>query len=154
MAMNFSDVAKKRASEIERPPLPPVGEYIFVITKIPAINENVQDKWDIVEYTCKVVSPMESVDPDAIQAYGDVTRVQLRLSFMFEKADTANFMQTEFNHKRFLTEHVKCMSDDQSIFEGMNASVHQQFVGTISWKADKKDAEVFHANITRTAPLS
>lgn len=153
MTLRFSEVANKKLDDIERPPLPPVGEYIFLVTKIPTITEGVKDQWDVVEYQVKAISALESVDPDAIAAYGNVTGITNRVSFMFDITDPAKFAQAEYNHKRFLQEHLKCSDESMGLKEAMNAAVNCQFTGTIKWAPDKNDPEVYHANISKTAPV-
>jgi hypothetical protein len=37
--------------------------------------------------------------------------------------------------------------------EALNSTVNQQVLASVVWKADKRDAEVMHANIGRTAPV-
>lgn len=153
MALRFSEVANKKSEDIERPPLPPVGTYLWNVTKIPTITENVKDQWDIVEYQVKGVAAQDDVDAEAIAAYGNVTNIQNRIAFMFDTTDPAKFAQTEYNHKRFLEEHLKCWEEGMSLKEAMNNAVNHQFLGTIKWAPDKNDPEIYHANIGKTAPV-
>lgn len=153
MALKFSDVANKKADEIERPPLPPVGTYLWLVTKIPTIQENVKDQWDIVEYQVKAVAAQDDVDAEAIAAYGNVSNITNRIAFLFDTTDPAKFAQTEYNHKRFLAEHLQCWEDGAGLKEAMNSSVNHQFLGTVKWTPDKQDPEVYHANISKTAPV-
>lgn len=152
MSLNFRDIAKKKLEEVERPPLPPVGTYLWLVTKLPVIETSADEKWDYVIFPVKIVAPTEDVDSDAINAYGDITKYQTTHRFIFDKNDPAKFAQTEFNLRRFLEEHLKCADPSMSMTEAMNAAVNNQFLAPIVWRADKNDAELMHANIGRTAP--
>lgn len=151
--MDFRQAATKMMADIERPPLPPVGTYLFKITKIPEIRD-VNDQWQSVDFVCQGVANAGDVDEGDLTAYGGANKVFNRVSFMFDKKDDVAFGKTEYQLKRFLIEHLKCAEENTSLMEGMNAAVNQQFLGTVTWKADKNDAELFHANITKTAPVA
>lgn len=154
MSMNFRDVAKKKLADVERPPLPPVGHYIFLITKQPSIETLKGDEWDVVDFVMKGIAPSEDVDMEALAAYGDVTRIVMRHRFMFNKNDENEFNRSLFNMRRFLEEHVKCATPDMDLTTAMNAAVNNQVMAQVVWKADKNDAELMHANIGRTAPVA
>lgn len=149
MALNFKDIASKKMEEVERPPLPPVGTYRFSITKLPEVRET--DEWDILEIQCRAVEALDDVDMDDYK--GEVTNILQRLSFMFNKNDEVEFEKSEYRMRTFFEKHVGCSSPDDTVAQAMNASINGQFLGTIGWKQDKNDPELFHANITRTAPV-
>lgn len=150
MALNFASIAQKKFEEVERAPLAPSGTYRFIVTKLPEIRD--QGQWDVVDYTCKAVEALV-VDPDTLDKFGKIDKIVLRKSFMFDKTDAVAFQNTENNHKRFLQDHLKCADDSMSTSEGMNASVNCPFIGTVVHKQDKEDKEIFHANLTKTAPV-
>lgn len=152
-SLNFRDIANKKLDDVERPPLPPVGTYLWQITKVPTIETLSGDKWDVVDFQLKAIAPTEDVDADAIAEFGSVNKIFTRHRFMFNKEDQAEFDRSLFNMRRFLEEHVKCATKDMSITEALNASVNQQVLASIVWKADKNDPELMHANIGRTAPV-
>ena len=152
MALDFKSIANKKLNEVERPPLPPVGTYLWTITKIPSIETLSGDKWDVVDFSLKAVAPTEDVDPDALAAYGVVGNILQRHRFMFNKEDPAEFDRALYNLKRFCVDIVKTATEDMSITEAMNSTVNGQILANVVWKADKNDAEVFHANIGRCAP--
>lgn len=153
MALNFADIASKKLVDIERPPLPPVGTYRFSVKQLPTINEIESPKgsWDVVEFQCRALEALDDVDMEGYS--GEVTGIQMRLGFMFDKNDDVKFQQTEYNLRRFLEEHVACAEDGDSLHEAINKSVNGQFLGTVKWAPDKNDPDLFHANIGRTAPV-
>lgn len=153
--MNFREIADKKLEDIERPALPPAGTYLWKVMKN-EIRDVTSDKgsWEVVEFSVKAQAPTEDVDSDALAAYGNVANILNRVSFMFDKNDKAAFEQTQYQLKRFLVEHLKCASEDMSLSQGLAQSTNHQFLGTVVWKADKNDTELFHANIGKTAPAS
>lgn len=151
MALNFADVASKKMAEIERPPLPPVGAYRFSITKLPEVTTSNDGKWDILTIPCRALEAVDDVDMSDYK--GEVTNIVQSVRFMFNKEDEVEFEKSLFRAKQFFVNHVQCAGDDDALMEALNNSVNAQFIGTIAWKQDANDAEVFHANISRTAPV-
>lgn len=152
--VDFKSIANKKPAEIEKPPLPPVGTYRWQITKIPDVGEVSSPKgnWDTVNYQIRAVEAMDNVDLDGFK--GKVENINQRLSFMFDKDDEINFGKTEYRHKVFLQDHVKCWDDDNmSMNEAMNASVGGQFLADIRWDPDKNNPGEYNANIAKTAPV-
>lgn len=146
--MNFAEIANKKVEEVERPPLLPIGVYRFQVTKLPAIVD--KDAWEIVEFSLR---PVEAVDADTEDYKGDIKNALMRRAFLFDKNDEVAFGRTLFSLRTFLEKHLQCADPSMSIKEAMNSSVNAQCLGTVQWKQDKEDKELFHANITSTAPL-
>lgn len=149
--INFADEAGKKVAEVERPPLPPVGTYRWSIIKQPALTTTNDGKWDIVTFQVRALEAQDDVD--LADYSGEVTNITNQVKFMFNKEDEAEFEKSMFRLRTFLEKHVKCADEDQTINQALNASVNQQFLGSIVWTQDKNDPEIFYANIARTAPL-
>jgi hypothetical protein len=153
MALNFADIANKKLDELERPKNPPVGTYLCQITKVPSVGTLPGDEWDTVDVPMKVIAATEDVDADAIAEFGDVTKIYLRHRFMISKTDENEFNKGVNQVRRFCEEHVKSATPEMSLTEALNSTVNQQVLASVIWKADKRDAEVMHANVGRTAPV-
>ena len=151
MALNFADVASKKMDEVERPPLPPVGTYRFAITKLPETSKSNDEVWEFLTFNVRAVEALDDVDMSDYK--GEVTNILQQVKFMFNTQDEIEFEKSLFRLRQFLEQHVKCADSDMTVAQAMNASVNQQFLGTIAWRQDKQDPETFHANISRTAPL-
>ena len=151
MAMNFADIASKKIDEVERPPLPPVGTYRWRVTSLPAMTTSGNGEWDIVTVNAQCVEALDDVDVDDYK--GDIHNIRQSVRFMFNKQDEAEFDKSLFRFRTFLEKHVACASEGDTITQAMNASVNGEFLGTIAWKQDKNDEDIFHANIARTAPV-
>lgn len=151
MSLNFADLAQKKVEDIERVPLPPVGTYRFQITKIPAVSTSNDGKWDILNVACRAVEALDDVEMDDYK--GEVSGILQSVRFMFNKEDEVEFTKSENRMRTFFEKHVRCVEPGDSVGQMLNNSVGQQFLGTIAWSQDKNDPELFHANISRTAPL-
>ena len=152
-ALNFKDIANKKLEEVERPPLPPVGTYLFQVSKVPAIETLTGDKWDVVDFPLKALAPTDDVDADAIAAYGKVEKINLRHRFMFNKEDKVEFEASVFRLRQFLENTLKCAEPSMSLTEALGQANGKQLLASVVWKADKQDPELMHANIGRTAPV-
>lgn len=155
MAMDFNKALDTKASEIERPPLPPIGHYVFQVTKVPVQRES--EPWQFVEFNCRGVAVFEDaddVDADELEAFGKVTSIFTRKSFVFNTEDDAAFAQTLHQLKTFCLDHLKIEGGDKmTVKELLNASVNKQFVGQLNHRPNKNDPEQSFAEIGRTAPL-
>lgn len=154
---SFADIGSKKQEDIVRPPLAPPGGWLFRITK-PHETRQVKStsgdgrEWEAVEFQCRGIAPTADVDADAAREYGDPGKIMQRVSFMFDKNDEVAFQQTENQLKRFLVEHVQCWQPGMTLAEAMAAAVNGEFIGEIRWAQDKKDPDIWHANIGKTAP--
>lgn len=151
MALSFASIADKKIDEIERPPLPPVGTYRWKISKLPELTKSGDEKWEILNISVRAVEALDDVDMSDYK--GDVSGIMQSVRFMFNLEDEAEFEKTLFRVRIFFEKHVKSAEPGMTIPQAINASVGQEFLGTIAWKQDKQDADIFHANIGKTAPL-
>jgi hypothetical protein len=151
MPTNFADVANQKLADVERPPLPPVGTYRWSITKLPSATTSNDGKWDILTIPVRALEALDDVDMSDYA--GEVTNITNSIRYMFNKEDQVEFEKTHFRVRTFFEKNVKCADEETTIGQAMNASVTQQFLGSIAWAQDKNDPEVFHANVARTAPL-
>lgn len=153
-SFNFNDIATQKLEEVKKVPLPPIGTYRWMITKLPSIRDfkgKDGTEYQSVDFPCQVVAPLEDVD---IAEYpGDVTDIRQTLSFMFNKSEEVAFIQAQNQVKRFLVETLQCVGEDASLKEGFNASVKKQFLAPINHVPDKNDDSIIRANIGRPMPL-
>lgn len=148
--VNFADIAKKKIGEIERPPLPPVGTYRWRVTKLPTVVPTQDGKWEILTIPVQAV---EAVTADMEDYKGEITGIFNQVKFMFNTEDEAEFEKSLFRARTFFEKHLGCCDESNSLAEALNASVNAECYGDIVWNQDKNDPEIFHANLTRTAPL-
>jgi hypothetical protein len=151
MAMNFADVATKKAADIEKPPLPPVGTYKWRITKVPETRKSADEKWEFLTVNCRAVEALDDVDTDEWK--GDISNIMLSKQFIFNTEDDAEFEKTLYNVRTFFEKHVKCAEEDDTVGQMLQNSINSEFLGTVGWRQDKNDDENFFAEIKRTAPV-
>lgn len=154
MVMNFQDAAKMKTSEIERPPLVPMGTYRAVVKKVPATETIADGRFDTCDFVLGLVEAVE-VDEAELKAYGGLTaNTVMRHRFMFNKEDQALFDRSLYNLKRFLLDHLKVdAAEDDPLVQTLNASVNTQCLVFVGHRADKNDAEIMYSEIKKTAPL-
>ncbi len=158
-AVDFNKALETKASEVKAVPIPPTGHYIFQVTGVPAIVTD--QRWQRVDINVRAVSVYEDandVDSDELSAYGKVTSITNRVSFMFdsEEGTETDLIRFQNQVKRFCADHLKIEgAEDMSLKQMLNAAVNKRFVGQIVHKADKRDStgETMQANISRTAPV-
>ncbi len=151
---NFAEALNTKAGDIERPPLPPIGHYTFIVEKMPSMETIADGRFDVVDFQMKVQAPMDDVDEDELKAYGNINDARMRHRFMFNTEDQANFDRSLFNLKRFLLDHLQIDGNDKTeLKELLNNSINQECVGQVRYRADKTDPEVQYAEIGRTSPV-
>ena len=151
MALNFQDVASRKMAEVEKPPLPPVGTYRFRIAKLPETRKSNDEKWEFLSIPCRAVEALDDVDVDDWK--GDITNIMLTKQFIFNCEDENEFEKTLYNVTQFFEKHVRCAEEGDTIAQSMNNCVNQEFLGTVGWRQDKNDPDIFYAEIKRSAPV-
>jgi len=152
--MDFTQGLDKNLDEIEKPPLVPRGTYIGAVSKHPTLAEVGGGNWDKVAVPVKLIAPTEDVDPDELQAFGDIKAAFVENVFMFDKSTDgeAAFKRTEYNLKMFLQKTL-LLPEGISFKEAFAASVGVQFLVTIDWYPEKDNPENIWPRIKSTAPI-
>lgn len=70
MAPNFASVLDAPASELERPKPLPVGSYTGIIAGLPRFDKSKKKQTPFVEFTIKLTSAMDDVDPAELEQMG------------------------------------------------------------------------------------
>ena len=155
--MNFSDILKKKASDIERPPILPPGTYTFQVAKVPTFETRTSAKgsWDVIDFILQPVEADEDVSPEALAEYGSFSPAsQLRNTFMFDQNDAAAVDRTLFRMKQFIIEHLKVdASADATLSELLPQTMGLRCKAFVKNEARKDDPETMDARISRTAPV-
>lgn len=159
MAVDFMKALDVKAKDVAPVPVPPVGHYIWQVTKVPQINT--EGQWQRVTFPLRAVSVFEDandVDPDELKAYGKVTNILINHSFMFDSQEgtEADLIQFQNRIKRFCVDHLKIEGgEDMSLRQLLNESVNKKVVGQLTHRPDKRDlsGETMQAGLGRTAPL-
>lgn len=151
--LNFADALDTRASDVQKPPALPQGTYVWSVSKAPAISQTQSGDWDIVEFQIRAVSAEQDVDPDELEAFGQVSAAMNRISFMFptDPAKDADRKRTLHRLKKFLVDTLRVdASEDATIKELLAAAVGCQFLAVASWRQVEDDTYV---DVKSPAPL-
>ena len=147
----FSEALDRNAEDIQRPPNPPVGDYIFSITKMPE-HRQINDTLSSVSHFCTIVSATDTVDPDDLKEFGNVVGQVVKKDFLFNEADgeEVNFERSLNNLKEF---YERCGLDVSSgnPKTWMADCVNGQFMGELKHRPDKNDPDTIYTEIGRTA---
>ena len=116
---NFADIANKKAAEVEKPPLCPIGDYVMMVVNDPQPVAKSSDKgnFEIVDFEFQGVIALDTVDQDEMKAFGKPAGVRVRHSFVFntDPDEEANFDRTLYNMTRFLVDVLKVGDDSMSV---------------------------------------
>jgi len=156
--MDFTKALDVKTDKIERPPLPPIGHYIFEVFKQPQLSEVGNGTYDLVTFPFKAIEvASDDVDTAELKKYGGIKMVVTQHKFMFNKADdeesAASNQRTLFNLKRFLCEHLG-IEEGGSLRETIDAAVGRQCMANIQYRPDKNNPENIFAEIGKTAPVA
>lgn len=150
---DFAAAAQQKVEDIKRPPLPPVGHYVWQITKTPESRKSKSEEYEFLSFQCVAVEAGPDVDSEDLQAYGELKNIRVSKEFIFNRTDNTA-AQGELNKlKTFLEKHVQCSEGTGSLKEAIAASVNQRFMGELRWRDDKEDVEVKYPYIAKTSPV-
>lgn len=148
---SFSDIAAKKAAEIERPPLPPAGTYRWQVTKLPTQRKSKDEMWEFVEFPVIAMEAMDNVDVDSYK--GEISKISSTLSFIFDRNDTTKFEQTLYNYRMFLERSLGIDLGKMSIAEATNAAVGGQFLADLNHEINSETGDSFARIARKTAPV-
>lgn len=156
--MDFTEVLNSKPADIEKPPLPPKGEYTYKVTK-PGTMRDAGEKYTVISFSCQAIAAHESVDADMLNESGGLASAHNKVDFMFTKnpendEEGLNNQRTAERLKRFLFEHLGMEDEGQSMKAAIEAAANYQFIGTMDYRKDKNDPENMFAQITKTAPAA
>lgn len=153
MSFNFDEALDVKAGDVEKPPVQPQGNYIWAVSKMPTQTTSKNGEWAIIEFPVKAVEAMDDVDPDDLEAFGDVSSAMNRVTFM-APTDPTKTIEVEkmiYRLKRFLLETLRVDGDEDTTMRELIAnSVNCQFIATASWRMVEEDTYV---DVKNMAPL-
>ena len=149
--MDFSKVLDTKVADVEKPPLAPLGDYVFQITAAPRVSE--RGIYDIVEFPCVAVEALETVDPEELAEFGDLKNIRTRVSFLFNKEDDAGAATTQYHMTNFLEQHLGCSEDGMTVKQAMGNAINHRFVGATGYRPNKNDVSELFFEIKKTAPV-
>jgi len=155
--MKFSDALDRKLEDIQRPPNPPVGHYIWQVSKHPEMDEFTSSRtgaeFERVNIQLSCVSAGDDVDTDELSDYGNIQGYTQRKTFLFPTSEDekASYERSLFNLRRFL-DHCG-VDSDMAMNEALAACVGQQVMAELKHRPDPEDPEVVYAEVGKTAPV-
>lgn len=154
---SFADIANKKAATIEKPPLPPVGNYVMMIIENPQVQKRSSDKgeFEIVDISLQGVQALDDVDKAELKKFGGAKGVRVRKSFIFNTAPDgeAAFQRETWNLRSFLVDHLK-LDANKSLMELLGMCKGCQCQVEVGLRPDTRNPENFFADVKSTMPLS
>lgn len=156
--MRFSDALDRKAESIERPPVLPLGHYVFVVKAIPEMEDfesaKTGDTFDRVTFMLSSLSAGDDVDEEELAAYGNPSGQTLRKAFLFNTTEGkgSDFERSLYNMKMFLVEHLG-LDESMTIQEQLASCVGAQCMGEVTHRADPNNSEIVYAEIGRTTAV-
>ena len=156
--MRFQDALDRKGEEIERPPLVPIGTYLWTVSGVPDMATIADGRFDVVDFKLKCLAPQEDVDPDALEEFteksGSLQGLVRRHRFLFSTEDEGKFKATEFRMKTFVEQHLGVSMVGKSWKESLAECPNHQCLASIKWRPDPRDTEIMYDEIDRTAPAT
>jgi hypothetical protein len=134
----FSDVLKKKPSDIEAPkPLPP-GVYAAVVDGPFIEVESKEKKTPGAQFSFKLIQPLKDVDLDALAQAGGCTGKVVKHAFYVTEA-------SEFRLKKFLVDHLGIDpgegANEKDIGQMLSEAPGRQLAVIIKHKVQTSDGE-------------
>lgn len=143
---DFTEALNEKATDVEKPPVLPVGTYVWTVIKEPKVSQTASGEWTVVEFPVKSVSADTDVDEDELAEYGNPAGAIARVAFMSPTDPDREAEQKTalWRIKNFLGDilQVDC-ADDATISEMMAASPHCQFYATVAHRMADDGEQVF-----------
>lgn len=141
---NFASLLDAAPTEVNRPKPLPVGTYLCTVGGWEA-GKSSRKQTPYVEFTSKVISAMEDVDPEELEAMGGFAGKELRLTYY--TTEDAVYRLDEF-HEHCGIDLDEAVSRRQRCDEVQNAQV----LVKIRHESSQQDASIVFAKVAGTAP--
>lgn len=117
--MNFLEALNTKVADITKPPLLPVGTYLWGVHKPHRESTSKDGKWSTIEIPVVPKEPYsdaEDVNVDELSLYGDLKQGVNSIRFMLDNTaeGTVAIDKFMYNLKRFLLDTLKVEGDDDS----------------------------------------
>lgn len=143
-APTFGSILDTSSSEIERPKPLPVGAYVTVVQGQPRMDKSTKKGTEFVEFTLKVLEPLDDVDEDALKEVGGIKDKTIRATYYLTEGAV-------WRLKDFL-DHCGAGDEDESLRQRIADTQGKQVIAHIRHEASEDGSSVF-ARLRNTAPV-
>jgi hypothetical protein len=153
----FADALDRSLETIKRPPPLPIGHYVMRVVKMPDPAEEMTGKdgttYEKLTINVQTVSASDDVDPDELQAYGNVAGVPMRIDFIFNTEDDMKFEGSLNRLKEFMARCGVDVEESSTLGEKLAELPNTQFLGEVKHRLDPNDPNVVYNEVGRTTSL-
>ncbi len=143
MAVDFSKILSKQATEIEKPKPLPVGDYIVNNPKLPEFKGIGKNETPAAVFSFVVIAATDTVDPDELAAYGEYKgKTQRYNAFLSEGS--------EFRTKEMLVNAFQIEEEGKNLGQIFNETIGKQVIITIGHRPSDDGTELY-AEVTGIA---
>ena len=136
MAVDFSKILQKQATEIEKPKPLPIGSYVAVNQKLPDFKGVGKNETPAAEFALVVLAPMDDVDPEHLAAYGDVKgKVARHRMFLTEG--------TEYRTKEELVNAFGIEEAGKNLGQMFNETINKQVIVKIRHRPNDDGTDIY-----------
>lgn len=144
----FTDLMKKKAGEVERPPILPEGYYRATVQRIEPPKD--QGEWQSLDVFWKPLEAMEGVDEDELARFKELPIV--RQSFMFNADDEVSQEKAVHNFQNFILNVLFVDgAADKTLEEQIIGAINYQAMIHVTWRKDKQGED--WPQVRKAAPL-
>lgn len=136
MAVDFSKILQKQATEIEKPKPLPIGTYICNNPKLPEFKGIGKNETPAAEFGLVVLAPMEDVDPSELATYGDYKGKTIRHRMFLTEG-------TEFRTKEELKNAFGVDEEGKNLGQMFNETINKQVAVKIRHRPSDDGTEMF-----------
>ena len=152
--MDFNEALNMKSEEIKRPPALPAG-YYTVIVKSYDFGEVSSDKgeWKTIDFRMEFLSADEdSVDPDELEAYGELAGTVRNHRFMYPVDNARGQASTLANINDFIEKHLGADVAGMSLAEAIAEAPNHQCRVEVNHRPGRQEGEIYD-QIRRTLPV-
>lgn len=136
MAVDFSKILRKQATEIEKPKPLPIGSYVAVNQKLPDFKGVGKNETPAAEFALVVLAPMDDVDPEHLAAYGDVKGKSVRHRMFLTEG-------TEYRTKEELVNAFGIEEAGKNLGQMFNETINKQVIVKIRHRPNDDGTDIY-----------
>lgn len=106
----FSSILDKAPADVKPPETLPVGSYLCTVQGLPRHDKSTKKGTPFIEYTLIIQQPMDDVDEDALNAFGDVKGKPIKATF-YDTEQAGYRIKEFFEHCGLDTESVDTLRE-------------------------------------------
>lgn len=136
MAVDFSKILGKQASEIEKPKPLPLGHYICNNPQLPAFKGLGKDESPAAVFSVVVLAPGDDVDPEALAEFGEWKGKKITFNRFLTEA-------SEYRTKEEICQAFGIEQEGKNLGQIFNETINRQVLVEISHRPSQDGSEMY-----------